>query len=250
MIRATIIDDEAKSIATLKGLIDEYCTGVSVVSTANSVASGIEALQKNPTDIVFLDIAMTDGDGFEVLKALPGKNFEVIFTTAYHDYALRAFEFSALHYLLKPIDPDELNGAITRFNKRHINGNQAVQYDILNRGLNNEFRRIALPSLEGITFVDLDDIIRCEAADSYTIFYLRDKSKIMVSKSLNKYEKLLEGSFFCRIHDKHLINLKFVSKYVRGKGGNVVLTNGFSADVSVRRKEEFLEKMAQFTRAV
>lgn len=250
MIRATIIDDEAKSIATLKGLIEEYCTGIDVVSTANSVASGIDTLQKTSPDIVFLDISMTDGDGFEVLKALSGKDFEVIFTTAYHDYALKAFEFSALHYLLKPIDPDELNKAVLRFSKRHDKESQVTQYDIFNKGLNNEFRRIALPSLQGITFIDLDDVVRCEAADSYTIFYLRDKSKIMVSKSLNKYEKLLEGSFFYRIHDKHLINLKFISKYVRGKGGNVVLTNGFSVDVAVRRKEEFLEKMAQFTRAV
>jgi two-component system, LytTR family, response regulator len=250
MIRATIIDDEAKSIATLQGLIEEYCDGIKVVSTANSVAAGIDAVQKSAPDIVFLDIEMTDGDGFEVLKALPEKKFEVVFTTAYHDYALRAFEFSALHYLLKPVDPDELNKAVYRYGKLHNHVNQAIQYDILHKGLSNEFRRIALPSLQGITFIDLDDIVRCEAADSYTIFYLRDKSRITVSKSLNKYEKLLDGSFFCRIHDKHLINLKFVSKYVRGKGGNVVLTNGFSVDVSVRRKEEFLEKMAQFARSV
>lgn len=247
MIRACIIDDEMTSVAALQSLVREFCDGIKIVSTADSVSSGIESIRLHEPDLVFLDITMADGDGFGILTALPEMQFKVIFTTAHHEFALKAFEFSALHYLLKPIDPDELRVAITRYTSQ---GHEEVQYDIFQKGLNSEFHRMALPSLEGITFIDLDDIIRCEAADSYTIFFLKDKSKIIVSKSLNKYERLLEDSFFCRIHDKHLINLKFVSKYIRGKGGNVLLSNGFAADVSVRRKEEFLQKIAKYTRAV
>src|SRR4051812_38183847 len=195
MIRAAIIDDEENSINTLKALLKEYCDEVQVIYTAGSVEAGIKAIRENAPDILFLDITMADGDGFEILSNLPELNFKTIFTTAHHEYALKAFEFSALHYLLKPIDPDELKVAVGRFTKLQDSAPETVQYEILQKGLSNEFRRMALPSMEGVTFVDLDDIIRCEAADSYTVFHLKDKSKIVVSKSLNKYERLLEDSF-------------------------------------------------------
>src|SRR4051812_47557882 len=167
MIRAAIIDDEENSINTLKALLKEYCNGVQVLYTAGSVEAGIKAIRENAPDILFLDITMADGDGFEVLTALPGLNFKTIFTTAHHEFALKAFEFSALHYLLKPIDPDELKVAVGRYTKPQDSNPESIQYDILQKGLGNEFLRMALPSMEGITFVDIDDIVRCEAADSY-----------------------------------------------------------------------------------
>lgn len=247
MITALLVDDESRSQATLTRLLTEYCPEIHITGTAGSVAEGVRAIDRLRPEIVFLDIALPDGDGFNLLDELPEKNFEVIFTTAHHEFATRAFELAALHYLLKPINPEELRKAVARYNRMHSREKQHQQYDIFRKGLNNQFQKIALPSLEGITFIDLRNIIRCEASESYTIFHLEDKSRIVVSKSLNKYEKLLSDSFFYRIHDKHLINLHHVKKYVRGKGGNVLLTDGFSADVSVRRKEDFLQRIAELT---
>lgn len=246
MIKAVLIDDEQIGVLTLSNLLREYCPQVTVIATAGTVDEGVDAIRMHKPDIVFLDITMGAGDGFEVLERAEEKNFEVIFVTAHHEYAARAFELAALHYLLKPVNVEELQKAVERYERFHqVNVNEK-RLEILKSGLNNDFRRLALPTQEGITFIDIDDVIRCEASQSYTIFYMSDKSQIVVSKSLSTYEKLLANSFFCRLHDKHLVNLRHVKKYLKGKGGQAILSDGTTVDVSVRRKEEFIAKVEEF----
>ncbi|MCB0704960.1 MAG: response regulator transcription factor [Saprospiraceae bacterium] len=239
-IKAAIIEDELKSQAMLQNLLRDYCPEVEVVGTAQTVQSGLKLLQTIQPDLLFLDIAMPDGDGFEVLERNPSNNFEVIFTTAYEEYAIRAFDFSAMNYLLKPISSEDLRKVLDQFLKIHAKTDRESQMGILKQSLSDRFERIALPTLEGLEFLKIENIIRCEADGSYTKFFLRNQQQILVSKSLNHYEKLLTQALFYRIHHKHLINLQYVTKYVKGTGGYVVLENGDHVDVSVRRKEGFL----------
>lgn len=248
MIKAVIIDDEAKARATLRNLLETFCEGVEVIGEGDSVKNGIEAVNSAKPDMVFLDISMPDGDGFQVLEKLDYDDFEVIFVTAYDDYATKAFDFAALHYLLKPVNIEDLQIAVQRYSKKYDSGSQEQKLDILRKGLTtNQFEKIALPTLDGIIFVDLTDILRLEADGNYTNFHLRNGSKLVISKSLNKYEQLLTESHFFRVHNKHLINLNCIKKYIKGKGGQVVMEDDFAVDVSRRKKEDFMQKMAEIT---
>ena len=247
MIKALVIDDEPKARGALRNLLTEFCEGVEVVGEGKDVKTGINAINELEPDLVFLDIAMPDGDGFEVLKAVDYDDFEVIFVTAYDDYAAKAFEFAALHYLLKPVNIEDLEAAVKRYADKYETNHKDERMEILESGLKRNFEKIALPTLDGINFVNLEDILRLEADGNYTNFYMRDGSKIVISKSLNKYEQLLEDSFFFRVHNKHMINLRCIKKYIKGKGGEVVLENDFSVDVSRRKKEDFLNKMGEMT---
>ncbi len=245
MIKAALIDDEDKGIKTLRNLLKDYCPDVEVIGTANSVSEGVELLSKISPDIVFLDIEMEDGDGFDILERISKHDFEVVFTTAYEEYAIRAFDFSALHYLLKPINLLELQKVVEIFKEKKGDNTTALhtQLQILQSTLNQQVKKIALPCFEGISFVNIDEIIRCEADKNYTVFYLQDGSEIIVSKNLGFYEEMLERYQFSRIHHKHLVNLKYVSKYVKGKGGYVVLNDDSHLEVSSRRKDIFLKKI-------
>jgi two-component system LytT family response regulator len=243
MIRALIVEDEVKSAAMLENLLHEYCPNVKVAGKAHSVKESLRAIERESPDLVFLDISLPDGDGFEILEQAGNRDFQVIFTTAYQEYAIKAYEFAAVHYLLKPINEQELQKAVERL--RHLNSRTNTgQREVLMNGLNNFYSKIALPSHEGILFVDVNEIIRCEAINSYTIFYLTDKSQVVVTKTLRKYESLLSESGFLRVHDKHLVNMRHIWRYVRGKGGNIIMFDGFSVDVSARKKEEFLARIS------
>ena len=247
MITAIIIDDEPRSIATLKNLIRDYCPSVQVIDTGQSVEEGVRILNEQQPDILFLDIAMPDGSGFDLLEKLEEKTFEVIFTTAFDQYAIKAFDFSAMNYLLKPINPEELQKVIEQYQSISSKKTNPARFEILENGLKKGFNKIALPCMEGIEFVELKDIIYCEADSNYCTFFLINGSKTIVSRPLNNYEKLLSESFFYRIHHKYLVNLKQVKKYLKGSGGQVVLQNDLVLDVSVRKKEGFLKKMAGLT---
>ncbi|MEO0471510.1 MAG: LytTR family DNA-binding domain-containing protein [Bacteroidota bacterium] len=253
MIKAVIVEDEKNSQELLKELITEYCDGIEVVAIAGNVAEGLAALKTHQPGLLFLDIELPDGDGFQVLEKAEKLNFDVIFTTAYDQYAMKAFKFSATDYLLKPVDIDELQAATNRVvekQKELQSGEGEAQNDKIEalirniRNIQQPFKRIVLPTTNGFTVVNPEDIIRCESDRNYTFIFLMDGRKILVSRTIKEYDEMLTDYNFFRIHQSHLINLKYLKNYTRGRGGYVELTDGTTLDVSARRKSEFLKRMS------
>jgi two-component system LytT family response regulator len=240
-IRTIIVEDENKSLLTLQTLLERYCPEILVIGTGNCVEAGIRVIEEMKPELVFLDIAMPDGDAFDLLNRIGQVEFEIIFITAYNDFALKAFEFSALHYLLKPINYRELEDAVQRFLRVRPVSNIQPRLDILNRSLKSHFDKISLPSNDGLIIVEIQDIVHLEAAGNYSTVFMANGERIIVTKTLNQFEEILSGLSFVRIHHTHLINLKYVKKYQRGQGGTVTLTNGMMLAVSRTRKNEFIE---------
>ena len=239
-IKAIIIDDEEGSRLTLQNLLKEYCAEIEILALADSAAAGRKAIQKHGPELVFLDVRMPAADeGFQLLESFDHINFAVIFTTSFDEYAIRAIKFSALDYLLKPINILELQRAVSRYSKRR-GGNDARAIQNLTKK-ENDFAKIGLPSLEGLTFVSIVDIIRCEADGNCTVFYLKGKKKLLVTKTLKYYQELLAVHHFHRIHGSHLINLKHIKKYLRE--GTVELSENHAVFVSARKKKGFLERL-------
>lgn len=249
-ISSFIVDDEKKSIFSLEMLLEKYCPEINVIGTAEFVDQAIERINKLKPDLVFLDITMPDGDGFDVLENVDFKSFEVIFVTAYNQYALKAFEFSAIHYLLKPVDYLELQKAVERF--EHIKSKDVFneKMQVLRDSLENKHQKIILPSFDGLEIINLDEIIKCEADSNYTVFFLTNDRKIIVSKSLNNFEKILSDIYFCRVHKKHLINLKHVKHYIKGKSGTIIMQDGSNVYVSESKKKYFINRLKEYARSV
>ncbi|HAW18915.1 MAG TPA: DNA-binding response regulator [Flavobacteriales bacterium] len=243
-IRALIVDDEELARENLKFLLADYCPNVQVEGTASSAKEAVRFLKTNNIDLLLLDIEMPNGSGFELLESLQGEiDFKIIFITAYHEYALKAFKFSAVDYLLKPINPEDLEAAIGKISPGGaLEPQENIQALIENMNSKSSgINKIALASMEGLQFVDLSEIVYCESQDNYTQFFLVDGSKIMVSKTIKYYEEVLDSSKFFRVHRSNIINLSFIDKYVKGEGGYVVLKQGARIPVSRRRKESFLQ---------
>jgi two-component system, LytTR family, response regulator len=245
MIRAVIIDDEKESRNTVNNILTQYCDYVSVIGQAEGVASGKDLIAAKQPELVFLDIQMADGTGFDLLEQLPKVDFRVIFVTAYDQYALKAIKYSALDYILKPIDPQQLIDAVNKFRVLESNFHVMAEQIKTLFGFKSGFEKIALPTSEGLRFVKVDNIIRCESDNNYTNFFLKTGEKILVTKTLKEFEETLSDTHFVRIHQSHLINLNFVERYIKGEGGSVVMSDGSEVEVSRRRKEAFLEKMAR-----
>lgn len=252
MLSAIIIEDERNTRELLKSYVEEYCEGVNIVAMEGSVKQGIAAIEAHKPALIFLDIELSDGDGFQVLEHFGHISFDVIFTTAYNQYALRAFKFSATDYLLKPVDIEELQEAVKRVVEKHKQQDTAAPVSNENlhvllqnlRANTSTFRKIVLPTNTGFTVVEPTDIIRCEADRNYTYIFLADKRKILVSKTIKEYEEMLEQHDFFRIHQSHLINLHFLKNYIRGRGGAVELTDGTVIDVAARKKADFLRRLS------
>lgn len=246
-MKAIIVDDEKNSCETLKVLLHDFCEGVSVRATCQTIADAVIAIAKHKPDVVFLDINMKGENGFDLLEKIKPINFEIVFATAYSEYAIKAFKFSAIDYLLKPIDIEELKSAVSKVSKRkEIDAND--RYDQLLQNLkpqNSKNYKLALPTATGLTFVKIADIIYCEADSNYTTFFLQDEKKIIVSQTLKEYEELLTPHRFFRIHHSYLVNLDFIKQYVRGDGGQVILMNDTALDVAKRRKDEFLKLFSE-----
>jgi len=245
MLRAIIIDDELKSRESLRILIEDFCDNVAVSASCQNVNEGIEAIEKFKPDVIFLDIQMQRETGFDLLNRLKEINFEVIFTTAYSEYAIKAFKFSAIDYLLKPIDIEELKAGLVKVEKKlngNISGRLKQMMDNLKGGSIENFK-LALPTTEGLLFIRVNDILYCEASSNYTQIFMHDGKKHLVSRTLKEYEDILGESNFFRIHHSYLINLNLIKKYVRGEGGYVVMNNDTSLDVSKRKKEAFLDRI-------
>ncbi len=243
MIKAIIVDDEKKSREVLMGLIDRYCPDVFVLIQADGCLDGIEKVKEYNPDIVFLDIQMPDGSGFNFLEAFDDFKFEVIFTTAHDQYAIKAIKYSALDYLLKPINPDDLKEAIDKFlqkqNKGQINKNIKVLLENM-KLTDSTSKKIILSTSEGIHILSTDEIIRCESDDYYTKFFLTNGNPIMISKTLKQNEAMLSDFNFIRPHKSHLVNIKFIKSYLKVDGGYILMTDGSKIPVSRRKRESII----------
>ncbi len=243
MIRTLMIDDEEDARVSLRSYLKHFCPTVELVGEADSVESGLQAIQDHDPDLVFLDVRLTPGSGFDILQQLPEINFDVIFVTAHDEYAIKAIRFSAIDYLLKPIDIDELVGAVEKVGQQRDTPKHDMQMAIFKETLNAQFGRIVLPTLEGFVVVEVKNVVRCEADRNYTHFFLTDKRKVTISKTLKVYEELLADNGFFRIHQSHLVNLAQIKEYKRRKkGGIVLLGDGMELPVSDSKKEGFLQK--------
>jgi len=249
MIRAVIIDDEKDSIDTLKWKLENYCPDVSVVSSFEKPAEGVGYLKNNPVDLLFLDIEMPMLTGFDVLEEL-GRDipFDIIFITAYDNFGIQAVKFSALDYLLKPVQNKELKEAIDKHLKKSQQKIPSEQIDLLLNNVQAERKgkrgRIALASKESIEFVDPNDIVVCEANSNYTNVYLIEGRKRVISKTLKEFEEMLKQFDFFRPHNSHLINLSKVKEFIRGDGGYIVMENKMKIPVSKNRKEELMQLLS------
>ncbi len=244
MLNAILIDDDESNLSSLQEKLGKHCPQVIVVAQCNSAKKGIEAIENLKPDLVFLDIEMPVMNGFLMLQQLAFRNFDLIFVTAYDHFAIKAIRYSALDYLVKPVVPEDLIAAIERsVEKRNIpSANSQLELLLENIGIGKKkFKRIALPSSEGIQFVRIDDIIYLEASINYTHLYVKDNHKYTVSRTLKDFEDMLPPEIFLRIHNSYIINKDYVEKYIRGDGGQVILTNGTLLDVSKRKKTEFLK---------
>jgi two-component system, LytTR family, response regulator len=271
-LRAAIIDDEQSSRETLNAVLSEYCSDVEIIGMADSVEQGITLINEHDPNLVFLDIQMPYGNGFDLLQRIEKRHFEVVFTTAYDRYAVQAIKASAIDYLLKPIDADELIAAVK--NVRSRRGESDAHYsnvvplsppegtplsavipteqicDQLRMLLNTLQRypsidKIALPLSGGIELVPISSIIRCEAVANYTRVYCSDKSPMLISHTLKDFERQLPTSSFFRIHNSHLVNIEYIVRYLRNEGGQVVLRDGTTLDVARRKRDELLENLRE-----
>ncbi len=245
-LKAVIVEDERHSRETLKSLLEEFCVGIEVIGLAGSVSEGVELIKSKQPDVIFLDIELQTGTGFDVLDQVSHLNFEVIFTTAFEQYAVKAVKFSSLDYLLKPIDLEELQKAVL---KAQTKKNQEVykkQLETLMLNLKQQkpkLNKICLATSEGFEFIEVNAIIYCKAEGSYTAFILKKSEKLLVSKHLKAYEDLLLEQNFMRVHNSYLINLKEVKKYVKADGGYIIMNNNDTVSISRSRKEDFVNLM-------
>lgn len=246
MIRTLIIDDEQHCIDRVNELLQPHSKNYEVVGTASSVEDGVISTYNLKPDLVFLDVQIADKTGFDYLQSLNTIDFNLIFTTAFEKYALEAIKFSALDYLLKPISQEAFNTSIKKFEDTKLLLEINKKLDTLLSNLNNtNVKKLCIPTLNGIDFVELNDILYLESDINYTNIILKNKDKILVSKTLKSYEELLSNSDFFRVHNSYLVNLNHIKKYTKGKGGYITLTNNENIDVSHRRKDMFLKIINQ-----
>ena len=246
MIKAVIIEDEINGLNNLKNLLSKYCEEVSLVGEAGSIEEGLallNSLQAVP-DVAFLDINLPDGLVFQLLNQLPKIEFDIIFVTAYEKFAVKACQYSSIGFIIKPIDPDLLQEAVNRI-RTGTNNKITQRLDVFAQHYNNPnaFEKMSISALDGIYFINIKEIIRCEAEDNYTHIHLKNGSKITASKTIKAYEDLLSGVNFYRVHKSHLINLNYMRKFVKGDGGYLVMDDGMKIEVSRRRRPAFMEQM-------
>jgi two-component system, LytTR family, response regulator len=246
MIKTIIIEDEKKSAELLIRLLQKNCFDISIVGKAENVQEGIELVRQLNPELIFLDVMMPDGSGFDVLEKVGNLKFEVIFTTATDKFALKAIKYSALDYLLKPIDPPELINAVKKISHRSQKiSNEANLRSLLENIRQNEsqFSKITLPTGHAYEIVLIKDIIRCEANDNYTNVYLTGGKKFLISGTLKHYEDLLPAADFTRVHHRHLINMNHMIRFLKEDGGYAVMSDGSNVEVSRRKREDFLNKL-------
>jgi two-component system, LytTR family, response regulator len=245
IFRALIVDDIENSRITLSHDLQEYCPQIQIVGEADSVKSALDEINTLKPEVVFLDIQMGDGTGFDLLTQLKEVDFQIIFTTALDSYGIKAIKFSALDYLLKPIDPDELVKAVAKLGQSEKNKTIQDSIHLLIENMKGAVahgnKRIAIHSLEKVNMIDIDNIIRCESQGAYTIFHLKQKEQILATKNLKEFEELLEPHSFIRVHHSHLINFAYLKEYVKKDGGYAVMVDKSEVPVSFRKRSTLLD---------
>jgi len=245
MIKCVVIDDEQENISILTRLLKQYCPDLTIAGEALGAEKGIELIREVQPQLVFLDVEMPPVNAFDLLSHLRPLHFEVIFVTAFDHYAAKAFKYSALDYLLKPVDIEELKQAaqkaITRIKEKNIN--QRLENFLGNIPVVSGYSQIALPTIDGLLLYPIDEIICCIAKNTYTLFEFIKGNELLTLGSLSVYEEKLPASVFCRIHNSYLINLNHMKRYQKGKGGYVEMVNGKILEVSSRKKEDFLNRI-------
>ncbi len=250
MTRALLIEDEPEGLQNLQNLLEKYCPDVEVVATGGSNADLLRLTSDDAEshyDVAFLDIDLPDGLVFQGLQQMEDIPFDIIFVTAYNQYALTAFDFSAIDYVLKPIEPDDLRRAVsrTRIDRKSASTKQRVELLQQNYSPNmpNAFEKIGISGLDGVHFVRLRDIVRLEAEDNYTHFMLKTGNKITASKTIKAYEDTLLRLNFVRVHKKHIVNMNYMKTYTKGEGGYLILENGETIEVSRRKKATLMDSV-------
>lgn len=244
-LRVVIIEDELHSREALKSLLTEFCIGIDVIGMASDVETAVQCIREHKPHLVFLDVELQNGTGFDVLDRISDFHFEVIFTTAFEQYAIKAIKLSSIDYLLKPIDIDELQKAIEKAREKKSDEDTQKQLETLitNLSSTDQKKKICLATTEGIEFISIADILFCEANGAYTKFHLTNKVSILVSKNLKEYEVMLSDSSFMRVHNSYLINLAMVKKYVKSEGGYILMNDGSQIAISQKKRDEFMERM-------
>jgi two-component system LytT family response regulator len=246
MIRTVLVDDETDSVRVLFKLLETYCPQVEIVGKAEGVETALAVIQATRPDLLFLDIEMTQGNAFDLLNQLRPLTFQVIFVTAFDNYAIRAIRYSAVDYLLKPIDIDELVSAVERVVERSqqksiIDQMQVFLDNMGTFGMGQQ--KMAVPTLEGLIFINLKEVVRLEAKNSYTQILMAGGEVVTATRTIKDYEDILPESMFCRIHNSHIVNLQKIEKYHKGRGGYVTLEDGSTIEVASRRRQEFLRRL-------
>lgn len=243
MLSTIIVDDEPHMRLVLENLVTQYCPGIEIVAMADGVKSGVEAIKKHHPDLVLLDIKMEDGTGFDLLQQLDPVDFKIIFITAYEEFAIKAFRFSALDYLLKPVDPDELVEAVGKAGKI-FQDDFNTQLNTLNDHLNSQdksTKKLIVKTSNSIHLIDINEILFCESDGGYTELHILGDKRIVVSTTLKEYEDMLTDFGFFRVHRSFLINMKFISRFDKADGGLVILTGDYKVPVATRKKDLLME---------
>lgn len=249
-ITTILVDDEPRGLSSLKKLLEYNCPELEIATTCSSADEAKQKIDQLKPQLVFLDIAMPEKTGFDLLDEFNDINFEIIFVTAHNDFMLQAFRFSAVDYLLKPVEDNLLTEAVKRAAKKIEEKSAGSNIETLLHNLRSkeggQKMKICIPSLKGFQVVKLSEIIYCEASSNYTNFHLAGRPLICASKPIHEYETLLEDAGFVRIHKSFVVNLEHVKEYIRGEGGTVILSSGHDIEVSRRKKEIFLQRMKEF----
>lgn len=245
MIKAVLIDDEKNALEVLSWQLATFCPQVQPLALCRNAQDGIAAIKAHQPDLVFLDIEMPKQNGFELIEAFDAPAFNVIFTTAYDQFAVRAFKYAAFDFLLKPIDAEDLKAAVVRFEQKKKAAERS-QFDMLIRQLRQEqTAKIALPTQDGILFADPEQIIRCESSSNYCWIHFTNQPKLLIAKTLKEIEELLKPFSFYRLHHSHLVNLRHISRYVKADGGYIEMADGSNVAISRQKKEAFIALLLQ-----
>lgn len=251
MTKTIIVDDEEHAANRLAGLLAKHCMqSVNLVGRYSTIEDGLKAIKHLQPQLVFLDVQIHNKTGFDLLQQLPEKNFDVIFVTAFEKYAIQAFKFSAVDYLLKPVDPDELQQAVSRVSSKKPVEELAWKLEALLENVEQlkqytPPKKIVVPTINGFELLPVIDILRCQSYINYTTIFMKDKQKLVVAKTLKEFEEMLEEFNFFRVHNSHLVNLAYIKSYHKGKGGAVIMVDGSEIEVSTRRKDDFIKKLSE-----
>ena len=243
-MKTIILDDEQPARNLLNALLKKYCPYVEVIGEADNIEEGLTLIQSQELELLFLDISFQDCTGFDLLDQISLPNFKVVFTTAHDDFAIKAFQYNAFDYLLKPISPRDLQRIMQKISLQTVSDYPSLPQKGFQDQLTSSLQRIAIPSLEGVLFLDLVEIIRLESEGKYTTFFYGQNQKAVVSKNLGHYANLLPLDQFHRVDQSHIVNLQFVRKYLHEDGGYVLLKNGDKIKVARRRKEALLDQLS------